>query len=76
MAHLQVILQQTLTDCSSEFRILRMKRIYFGVGQRSTGSNWYFRVKDPNGNVIYGPTLVPTSGTGFYKLPQAGYFGA
>ncbi|MBL0343393.1 MAG: hypothetical protein IPP71_22560 [Bacteroidetes bacterium] len=41
------------------------ERIYFGIGQRSTGSAWYFRVKDPNGNVVYGPTLLPTSGTGF-----------
>ena len=41
------------------------ERIYFGIGQRTSGTDWYFRVKDPNGNVVYGPTLLPTSGTGF-----------
>ncbi|HMT30053.1 MAG TPA: SprB repeat-containing protein, partial [Bacteroidia bacterium] len=41
------------------------ERIYFGIGQRTSGTSWYFRVKDPNGNIVYGPTLVPTSGTGF-----------
>ena len=28
------------------------ERIYFGVGQRTSGTTWYFRVKDPNGNVV------------------------
>jgi gliding motility-associated-like protein len=37
------------------------EKIYFGIGQRSSNSNWYFRVKDPNGNIIYGPTLLPTA---------------
>ncbi|MBK8416191.1 MAG: SprB repeat-containing protein [Bacteroidetes bacterium] len=51
------------------------ERIYFGVGQRSTSSTWYFRVKDPNGNVIYGPTLVPTSGTGFINYHRQAILG-
>jgi gliding motility-associated-like protein len=43
------------------------ERIYFGMGNRTTTNTWYFRVKDPNGNVVYGPTLLPTSGTGFIR---------
>ncbi|MBK9048897.1 MAG: SprB repeat-containing protein [Bacteroidetes bacterium] len=52
-----------------------MNGFIFGVGQRSTSSTWYFRVKDPNGNVIYGPTLVPTSGTGFINYHRQAILG-
>ncbi|MEZ5068597.1 MAG: hypothetical protein R2847_08925 [Bacteroidia bacterium] len=37
------------------------EKIYFGIGQRSSSSNWYVRIKDPNGNIIFGPQLLPTS---------------
>jgi gliding motility-associated-like protein len=43
------------------------ERIYFGIGQRSSNTNWYVRIKDPNGNTIFGPQLLPTTtgSTGF-----------
>ncbi len=42
------------------------EKIYFGIGQRSSSSNWYVRIKNPNGVVIFGPQLLPTAaGTGF-----------
>ncbi|MEP7171552.1 MAG: hypothetical protein ABI855_19430, partial [Bacteroidota bacterium] len=37
------------------------EKIYFGIGGRSTNSDWYFRIKNPNGTVIYGPALLPTA---------------
>jgi gliding motility-associated-like protein len=44
------------------------EKIYFGIGQRSTNSNWYVRIKDPNGNIIFGPQLLPTSNSqGFIR---------
>ena len=36
------------------------EKIYFGIGQRSTNSDWYVRIKDPNGNIIFGPQKLPT----------------
>ena len=41
-----------------------IEKIYFGMGGRSTNNNWYFRIKNPNGTIIYGPTLLPTSAAG------------
>ena len=45
------------------------ERIYFGFGRITDGSNQktdvYFRIKDPNGNVVMGPTKIPSTGTGF-----------
>lgn len=45
------------------------EKIYIGFGRVTDGSAamtdvWY-RIKDPNGNVVAGPTRIPTSGTGF-----------
>ncbi len=45
------------------------EKIYFGFGRITDGSAamtdvWY-RIKDPNGNIVAGPTRIPTSGTGF-----------
>ncbi len=45
------------------------EKIYIGFGRVTDGSAaktdvWY-RIKDPNGNVVAGPTKVPSSGTGF-----------
>lgn len=37
------------------------EKIYFGIGQRSSNTNYYFRIKNPNGVVIAGPTLLPTA---------------
>ena len=37
------------------------EKIYFGIGQRSTNTNWYVRIKDPNGNIIFCLQLLPTS---------------
>lgn len=45
------------------------ERIYFGFGKITDGNNTqsdvWFRIKDPNGNVVMGPTKIPTSGTGY-----------
>ncbi len=45
------------------------EKVYFGFGRITDGSTamtdvWY-RIKDPNGNIVAGPTRIPTSGTGF-----------
>lgn len=45
------------------------EKIYFGFGRITDGSNamtdvWY-RIKDPNGNVVAGPSKIPTTGTGY-----------
>lgn len=37
--------------------------IYYGF-DISLGSNVYVRIKDPNGNIVVGATLIPGSGTG------------
>jgi hypothetical protein len=34
-------------------------------GFNSVTANVYYRIKDPNGNIVAGPTLIPTSGAGF-----------
>ncbi len=39
------------------------ERIYMGFNQPQ--NDVYFRLKDPNGNIVMGPTLVPSSGNGF-----------
>ncbi len=45
------------------------ERIYFGFGRITDGSaaktDVYFRIKDPNGNTVMGPTKIPSAGTGF-----------
>lgn len=45
------------------------EKIYFGFGKITDGTTQktdvYYRIKDPNGNVVLGPTKIPSSGTGF-----------
>lgn len=45
------------------------EKIYFGFGKITDGSaqktDVYFRIKDPNGNIVMGPTKIPSSGNGF-----------
>ncbi|HEY8400850.1 MAG TPA: hypothetical protein VIK89_06290, partial [Cytophagaceae bacterium] len=55
-------------DCPEEHRLnIRIckpgEKIYMGF--RQNDKDVYFRLKDPNGNVVMGPTLVPSSGTGY-----------
>lgn len=47
----------------------KAEKIYFGFGKITDGSAqqtdvWY-RIKDPNGNIVMGPTKIPSTGTGF-----------
>jgi len=37
--------------------------IYFGFKQ--TNNDVYFRIKDPSGNIVFGPQLIPGAGSGF-----------
>lgn len=39
------------------------EKIYMGF--RQNNNDVYFRLKDPNGNVVFGPQLIPASGQGF-----------
>lgn len=39
------------------------EKIYMGF--RQNNNDVYFRLKDPNGNVVLGPQLIPASGQGF-----------
>ena len=41
--------------------------IYYGfdVDASAFSGNLYYQIKDPNGNIVVGPNLVPTSGSGF-----------
>ncbi len=45
------------------------EKIYFGFGRITDGSaqktDVYFRIKDPNGNIVMGPTKIPSTGTGY-----------
>ncbi len=57
----------------------KREKIYFGFGRVLDGntqvSDVWFRIKDPSGNVVMGPTRITTSGTGFissYARASAG----
>lgn len=39
------------------------EKIYFGFNQPN--NDVYFRLKDPDGNIVLGPNLLPSNGTGF-----------
>lgn len=47
----------------------KSEKIYFGFGKITDGTTqktdvWY-RIKDPNGNTVMGPTKIPSTGTGY-----------
>ena len=40
--------------------------IYFGFGSKTHGpANVYYRLRDPSGNIVLGPTALPATGAGF-----------
>lgn len=47
----------------------KQEKIYFGFGRVTDGSNQqtdvWFRIKDPSGTTVMGPTKIPTTGNGF-----------
>ncbi|NNC96327.1 MAG: T9SS type A sorting domain-containing protein [Chitinophagales bacterium] len=59
--------------------------IYFGFGSKIAGpANVYYRLRDPNGNIVMGPTVLPSAGAGYinnyndcvngpFQLTGAGY---
>ena len=38
--------------------------IYFGFQENQSGTV-YFRIKDPSGTIVYGPTAIPGAGAGY-----------
>jgi hypothetical protein len=63
----------TYSAASDERMYIHIKstseKINFGFGVITDGStpktDVYFRIKDPNGNVVMGPTKIPNTGMGF-----------
>ena len=56
------------------------EKIYYGFGyiKNSTGDIQYdvvYQIKDPNGNIVVGPTPVPTSGSGFIPNYNQAFYG-
>lgn len=55
------------------------EKIYFGFGKITDGSTQktdvYFRIKDPNGNIVMGPTKIPSTGNGFISSYAKGVAG-
>lgn len=45
------------------------EKIHYGFNLDPSGfsGNVYYRIKDPNGNIVFGPALVPTSGAGYIQ---------
>lgn len=39
------------------------EKLYFGF--RQDNNDTYFRIRDPNGNIVYGPVLIPSAGAGY-----------
>lgn len=73
---LQIFDQNTITrpfatfDAPEEYR-LNISVCNLGekifMGFRQNDNDVYFRLKDPNGNTVMGPTLIPGSGQGFIE---------
>lgn len=52
--------------------------VYFGFGRTFDGSGskpTYFRIKDPNGNIVVAETLVPTAGQGYIATKDQAVLG-